>query len=55
MKPFSSPTRALRLGLSLSLIAVLTACGGGGTLADSAALADRAALAAKAPVIRCAP
>src|SRR3989339_601643 len=46
MKPFSSPTRALRLGLSLSLIAVLTACGGGGTLADSAALADRAALAA---------
>lgn len=49
MKLLSSRTRALRLGLSLFLIAVLTACGGGGTSADPAALT------AKTPVIRCAP
>jgi len=49
MQPLSSPTRALRLGLSLFLIVVLAACGGGGTAADPAALS------AKTPVIRCAP
>ena len=49
MKSLPSPTRVLRLGLSLSLIAVLAACGGG------EAPAAPAALAAKTPVIRCAP
>lgn len=49
MQPLSSPTRALRLSLSLFLMTVLAACGGGGTSADPAALS------AKTPVIRCAP
>lgn len=49
MKPLPSPTRVLRLGVSLFLTAVLAACGGGETPADPAALA------AKTPVIRCAP
>ena len=49
MNPLSSRTRALPLGLSLLLTAVLVACGGGETPADPAALN------AKTPVIRCAP
>lgn len=49
MKSLPSPTRVLRLGLSLFLTVVLAACGGG------EAPADPAALIAKTPVIRCAP
>lgn len=52
MKPLSSSSRALRLGLALVLTAVLAACGGGNA---AVAAPDQTAAAPKTPVMRCAP
>jgi hypothetical protein len=52
MKPLSSPTRALRLGVLLYLTVVLAACGGGKAAVPAA---DQVAVTPKTPVIRCAP
>jgi hypothetical protein len=51
MKPLPSSARVLCLGLSLFLTAVLAACGGAGTSADT----TTPPTATKTPVMRCAP